>query len=365
MDIAVIGGGVFGVMSAIRLAESGCSVTLFERLPELMSGTTHIGDRLHFGYHYPRDEVTAQQSARGFTQFKSAFSAAVIPGVTNDYFISSENSLTSAQGYVEFCDRLHLPYRTIDLSRYRPRVANVDLGIGTDELMFDPSILRALMTKRLQDAGAGVRLETQIIGITRRGPAAFEVETDQGSRERFQAVVNCSYSDLNRLTDQLGYDVDSCRHEYVAVPVVKLDLPRTVSITVMDGPFMCLLPLGHDGTYLLFDLVNCALSEVNTLQLDAGWVSENREALAQRNQAELFDTIRERCGFFVPKTREAELVGFWQGIRTVLTSSTPTSARRSEVTLHEDGYLTVFSGKIDHCLWVAQEVLDKVNALET
>ena len=70
MRIAVIGGGVFGTMIAIRLAEFGQSVSLLERLPALMQGTTSVANRLHFGFHYPRDAETARQCKRGFTRFK-------------------------------------------------------------------------------------------------------------------------------------------------------------------------------------------------------------------------------------------------------------------------------------------------------
>ncbi len=62
MRIAVIGGGVFGTMIAIRLAELGPSVSLLERLPALMQGTSSLANRLHFGFHYPRDEETARQT---------------------------------------------------------------------------------------------------------------------------------------------------------------------------------------------------------------------------------------------------------------------------------------------------------------
>jgi L-2-hydroxyglutarate oxidase LhgO len=60
MKIAVIGGGVFGAMTAARLAEVGETVSLFERLPALMQGTTSVANRLHQGFHYPRDDETAR-----------------------------------------------------------------------------------------------------------------------------------------------------------------------------------------------------------------------------------------------------------------------------------------------------------------
>jgi L-2-hydroxyglutarate oxidase LhgO len=80
MKIAVIGGGVFGAMTAARLVEVGETVSLFERLPALMQGTTSVANRLHQGFHYPRDDETARQCMRGYEIFKETFAAAILPG---------------------------------------------------------------------------------------------------------------------------------------------------------------------------------------------------------------------------------------------------------------------------------------------
>ena len=45
-----------------------------------------------------------------------------------------------------------------------------------------------------------------------------------------------------------------------------------------------------------------------------------------------------------------------QGPRMVLPGRENTDERPSIVTLHERGYVTAFSGKIDHCMWVADDV---------
>src|SRR6185503_11570138 len=117
MKIAVIGGGGFGLMTATRLAEAGEAVTLFERLPSLMQGASANANRLHQGFHYPRHEKTARQCARGCELLAAEFPAAIIGGVSNTYFIASEGSLTSPAEFLEFCRRLDLPYRLLDLDR--------------------------------------------------------------------------------------------------------------------------------------------------------------------------------------------------------------------------------------------------------
>ena len=40
----------------------------------------------------------------------------------------------------------------------------------------------------------------------------------------------------------------------------------------------------------------------------------------------------------------------------VLAHRHQTDARPSIVRLHEPGYVTAFTGKIDHCMWVADDI---------
>ena len=120
MNIAVIGGGVFGVMTAIKLAEMGQTVSLFERLPTLMQAASANANRVHLGFHYPRDEETARQCLRGFTKFKEEFASAVLPELSNAYFIASGGSLTSSNDFLTFCSRIGLSYQNIELDGFHP-----------------------------------------------------------------------------------------------------------------------------------------------------------------------------------------------------------------------------------------------------
>jgi hypothetical protein len=47
----------------------------------------------------------------------------------------------------------------------------------------------------------------------------------------------------------------------------------------------------------------------------------------------------------------------------VLAGAESTDARPSTVSLLEPGYAVVFSGKIDHCLWVADDVASVLGCL--
>jgi glycine/D-amino acid oxidase-like deaminating enzyme len=358
MRIAVIGGGVFGTMIAVRLAEFGHSVSLLERLPALMQGTSSLANRLHFGFHYPRDEETARQCKRGFARFKQEFADAVLPGIANAYFIAREGSLTSPSAFLAFCQRMHLPYRQIEPDRFEPPVKQVARWIVTDELMYDPRILRRLLSERLLRSAVAVRTDIEVIDIRRMGKS-FRLYANDKSFDVFDAVVNCCYADGTRLTARLGHSIDEFRYEYAAASIVELDLPRAVSLSILDGPFMCLLPFGSGGQYLLYHVAHGRIAQHETDFLDRRWLEPETSPFAQVNKEDWFDAQLASCCEFVPALRTCRLKSFVQGPRRVLAKSDATNARPSIVTDHEPGYLSVFSGKIDHSVWVADEVASR------
>jgi glycine/D-amino acid oxidase-like deaminating enzyme len=359
MHVAVIGGGAFGAMTAIKLAECGQTVTLFERLPSLMQGATFNANRLHLGFHYPRDEETALQCMRGFEIFKREFSPAILPKVTNAYFIASEGSLTSPRSFLAFCRRLGLRHQEIEPDAMHPRVSNVDLGLMTDEVMFDGATLRRLMNGRLAGLEIEVRLGQEVTGL-QRNKRGFDVVTQHGHRSSFDAAVNCCYANINRLTAQLDHPIEVRQYEYAAVPIIELDWLELRSITILDGPFMSLLPFGEKGRYLLYHVRDSVIAEDNGLLLDPAWLDPSASPFASIDQEAWFNTLREACCNFIPALRDCRLKGFVQGPRMVLAHQENNDARRSVVTSHEPRYVSVFAGKIDHCTWVAEEVAGKL-----
>ena len=357
MRVAIIGGGAFGAATAVKLAEHGFSICVFERLPGLMQGTTSVANRLHRGFHYPRDEQTARQCIRGFHAFRENFEAAVLPGVFNAYFIANEGSLTSPEDFLSFCRRLSLPYREIGPDEFLPPVTNVSLGILTGEVMYDPLILNSLLKDRLCTAKVEQRFNADVIDIRRKN-GGYEIITSHGSSDHFDAVVNCCYADSNRLTARLGHSVQSRQYEYVAASIIELDLPQTVSISVLDGPFMCMLPFGAGGEYLLYHVEQGVIAQDTTEFIDRNWLSPETSPFAGVNKQQWFDAQLASCCTFIPALKHCRLKKFVQCPRVVLADSDDTDARQSILTEHEPGYIGVFSGKVNHSVWVADEIAE-------
>ena len=357
MDIAIVGGGVFGVMTAIRLAELGQSVTVFERLPGLMQGASTNANRLHSGFHYPRDEETARQCLRGSHAFRRDFGEALIAGVGNAYFIARDGSLTSPAEYLAHCDRLGLRYRLADPDGWEPVVKGVTLGMATDEAVYDPAVLRRLMLARLECSGARIRVGRDVTDVRRTATGGLEIVVDGERPAGFDALVNCAYAEINRLTARLRHPVETRQYEYVAVPLVELDWPRPASISVLDGPFMSLLPFDGKRRHLLYHVGHSVIARHDGPLLDRRWLDPHTSPFASIDQAAWFRRHLESCRHFVPALGTARLAGIVQGPRMVLAHREDTDARPSVVTSPEPGYVTVFSGKVDHCTWVVDEVV--------
>ena len=356
MNIAVIGGGVFGALAAIRLAEAGKTVSLFERRSELLRGASINANRLHLGFHYPRDEETARQCMRGYGTFIAEFSGAVLKGIQNAYFIAQVGSLVSPGDYLAFCDRLGLRYSSINLGSFQPRVENVEMGILTEEVIFDATILRDLMGSRLRNAGVSIHCESDVIDIDRK-PRRFELRIKGGRKATFDGVVNCSYADVGRLTRRLGHDLPRRQYEYTAVPIVEVELPVPVSITVLDGPFVSLLPYGAKNHYLMYHVEHSVIARSDELLLEPTWLDAEKSPFARLDRSRWLADHTESCATFVPALRDARLKGVAQGPRMVLADQQHSDARPSFVTPHQPGYVSVFAGKIDHANWIADAVV--------
>jgi glycine/D-amino acid oxidase-like deaminating enzyme len=281
MKIAVIGGGVFGVMTAIKLGEMGQTVSLFERLPVLMQAASANANRVHLGFHYPRDEETARQCVRGFKKFKEEFASAVLPGVSNSYFIASEGSLTLSNDFLAFCSRIGLSYQDIELDGFQPSVTNVELGVMTDEVMYDAVTLRRLLIERLRSSRVDTFAGSEVINVSRTGKSGFEISIKDQGRARFDAVVNCCYADVNRLTARLGHRIETYQYEYAAVPIIEMDWPELTSITILDGAFMSLLPFGKAGQYLLYHVQHAVIAQDDGPLLDLAWLDPNTSPFAR------------------------------------------------------------------------------------
>ena len=93
--IALIGAGLFGITIYLLLKKGGFDCTLFEKNNDILKGaSTNNLNRVHFGFHYPRDFETAKQSLKGYKSFKKFYTTSVLENFDNSNAQSKPSCVT-------------------------------------------------------------------------------------------------------------------------------------------------------------------------------------------------------------------------------------------------------------------------------
>ena len=359
-NVAVIGGGIFGCLISIELARRGCAVNLYERNPEIMIGASlNNQNRLHLGYHYPRDDNTALQCIKGFEKFKLQFSNCVLGDFQNNYYISSRDSKVSMPEYEEFCKRVGLPVSPVSVD-FPVEVRNVMGGLSTEEVVYDSRLLAQEVQGLLAQSNVSVFCKHDITGVSKDGSAKFKLKSGNVEVGKFDKVINCTYANYNKFNKDLGLEDQLLQYEYTLVPIIKW-LESPVGITIMDGAFMTVLPFGLSGNSLLYHVEHTVIESEISHNLNQAWLSKSSSPAQYIDKELHFKKMLEACVEFVPELSTAELVGFLEGPRVVFSGKDSTDERPSVINvLDKDGFFAVFSGKIDHSIWVADHVAEMI-----
>lgn len=349
MHIAVVGAGIFGITSAVKLAQGGHRVDLFEKEKDILMAASGINQfRLHRGYHYPRSEETIKECMRTETGFLKEYGSAVISSDHHYYCISREDSLIHHSDYIRVCKNFGL-----DFIEDRSGLVNgkISLTIKADEKRIDPIILKKICYRKIRSAGVNLRL----------GEAATNNKLN-----KYDFAVIAAYASINSLLPfhkQRDYQFELCEK-----PVVKL--PREFSnkcLVIMDGPFMCIDPFGRTGNFLLGNVVH-AIHQTNigeNPEFDKKFKPLLNKGLIRNPPVTNFKKFIESGTKFIPELAKARHIGSMFTFRTVLPRLEKTDARPTLVSRIDNKTAAVFSGKISSCVEAAEKVAAMAKELDS
>ena len=341
--IAVIGGGIFGCTTAWKLAKEGYDVTLYEKNDDIISQASYVNQyRLHRGYHYPRSKDTAIQSQWGETSFIKEYGEAIVNGDIEHYYcIAKEDSKVNAEQYKEFLDDMNLYHKEKNLGFINKDV--VDLTVQVKELLFDPNKLKKICWNNLNKYNVDVMLDTEYISST----------------ENYDYVINSTYANLNQLLPedkQKDYQFELCEK-----PVIKLPKQyKNKSIVVMDGPFMCIDPLGDTKYHVMGNVVH-AIHSTNVGKFpkyDSKFEELLNNGIVKNPSITNIDKFIESAKTFFTDIDKAKHIGSMFTFRTVLPNRDNDDARPTLVEKSDNKIFTLFSGKIGTCVNAAEEILE-------
>lgn len=340
--VAVVGGGIFGGTSAWYLAKKGYHVSLFEKNSELITQASYVNQyRLHRGYHYPRSDETAQSSIKGEANFIKYYCDSIInKEVENYYCIAKEESLVSSTEYADFLVRNQLEYEEVKLDLVESNL--ISSIVKVKEKLFDPDSLRNSLHNYLERFGVSINLDTKV---------EIKNLTD------FDYIINATYANLNELLPEnkrVDYQFELCEK-----PVVKLPKEyKNKSIVIMDGPFMCLDPLGNSDYHVMGNVVHAIhTTNIGTSPVfDSNYKKLLNKGIIKNPYKTHFPKFLSSAAKFFKGINKAQHIGSMFTVRAVLPSREHDDARPTLVQKINNREFALFSGKIGTCVDAAKKL---------
>ena len=356
-DVFIIGGGVFGCMTAIALADRGFKVLLAELQYDILQGASkNNARRVHYGYHYPRDLETAVQSRDSYDAFVKKFSECITDGFSNYYFVADELSKVSPEQYLEFCKNAGLAYEIVTQDEMPLKIKKCSLGVKVNEVVYNHDLFRDQIREAFRERkGIQVKTNTDVDEI-HCDSDGFTIVLDSGEIIACDAVINCTYTNINRFDTMVGLTPPNRQYEYTVMPMVETDFDK-IGISIMDGPFPCIMPYGGKDLSLLYHVKHSVISTEVTDQVNPDWLKPETSPFRDVDKAVLFEHFRDVCSEYIPAIGDTRLAGFLEGPRMVLAHHDDDDARPSLINSQKEGrYITIFSGKVDHSIKIADDV---------
>jgi len=340
-NIAVAGAGIYGATAAIRLAERGHRVTLFDPLGVMRAASAINQYRVHSGYHYPRSPETIAETLEARREFIEAFAPAIVRNSRHYYAIPREGSRTHPQEYQQIMRSYGLP-----LHACRPAWMNfeyIDQCYEVDENIYDPDLLRSVIEARL--GTLNIKFEQNVFLQEMRGDYDFVVWATYGMGASGDIFKIAKYQVAEKILIALPAELQG------------------IALVVVDGPFTAFDPYGS-SRHSLFG------SAKHTNHWTA---SDPEDPIPERylnllNHSEFtaaantrFETMREDCCLAVPAARDAKYVGSRFTLRVV--EDNPEHDRR--ILYVRDGLpgeIHIFSGKVVSAVKAARMVCEKIAA---
>ncbi len=243
-DVAIIGGGFYGAMSAVHLQSKGLKVALVEREDRICSRASFWNQaRVHGGYHYPRSLTTAFRSQKNYERFAEDYSGAMAKVGKSYYGIARQRSLVTADQFYSFCQRIGAVVKPADSSviqRFDPEM--IAALFEVEEIAFDAAKLRDLLESRLRQAGVSVFLSKALSQVEKLSSDEFKLILDDGSQFAANKVVVCGYAATNEILEKFKVEPIAIKYQLAELALVEALPDFNSSVTIMDGPFFSYMP---------------------------------------------------------------------------------------------------------------------------
>ena len=266
-DYLVIGGGIFGLYSALYLSKHNKKVCILEKENQFMKKASIVNQaRLHAGYHYPRSVATALLSNEYKERFFLEHKNFINSKYDNYYAIDRYGSLTNSVQFEKFCNFINIKCKKVDSVNYlkNNRIEKLYL---TEEYSFDPIMIAEYYKEMISQKGnIYVKMSNTIIEAEKLNDSwsitIFNSEENNYDKIVANSAINATYYNINTQNILFGMPKIKLMHELTEMVFTHAPMIKNIGITVLDGQYCSIMPYGLSDLHSLYS-VNYSVHDVD------------------------------------------------------------------------------------------------------
>lgn len=356
LDVAVIGGGFFGVSLAnyFRTNLGIKNVVVLEKEKNIMQRASLINQaRVHNGYHYPRSLLTAFRSRVNFPRFTKEFEPAIKNDFDKYYAIANHFSKVTARQFDQFCKRIGA-----DIDKAPQSVTEmfdkrlISAVYKVKEFAFDAQTMRNLLLDKSVTLGVDIVTNTPVHSVSRSSTSGIlEVSCANGKVYLAKKVVNCAYSLINTINSASGLPVIPLKHELTEMALMSLpEELKGMSVTVMCGPFFSFMPFPSRGDLHTLSHVRYTPHDAWMDRSDEPKIINGHKYLMNNKPKSNYKKMIADAARYLPIMNKCEQKDSIWEVKTVLPQSEGDDSRPILFKPHHGlpNYTCILGGKIDN-----------------
>ncbi len=350
-DIIIIGGGFYGSMLALFLSLTFKKIAIFEQESQLMTRASyHNQARVHNGYHYPRNFITALRSHANYEKFIATFPEAIDDTFLMTYAIAKNTSKVTSAQFIKLCKQIGAPLRP--LSKKVKDLFNTRLIeeiFAVDEIVFNAAKIRKKLEKELKQRKINIYLNREVTSIGAVNELLC-VKLKDGKSYTAKKVFLCTYSHINSVLKSSQLPLLSFKHELTEMPLITM--PKGLEkfgVTIMDGPFFSIMPFPDRKMHSLHHV---------RYTPHASWIDERAQTFDKSKINSKFLYMYKDAQRYIPRLSGISYKDSLFEIKTVLTQNEGNDGR--PILFRKDHGLKnlyiVLGGKIDNIYDIYNEL---------
>lgn len=311
MKIAIVGGGWIGCHLASKLMESH-SVVIYEKNDRLFNETSYNNqNRLHLGFHYPRNYDTREMCKNTFQRFISDYGFLTNEVKNNLYCIPKNKSIVDFKTYKQI-------FNVFEQEEIPNNLNNIEGCINTDERYIDYKKASDYFNNSLSD----IKIKQTI-----------NKENLKHLSNDFDLVINATNNSLPITNQDYFFEV-TLSLIYNIKSQTYFD-----ALTLMDGPFFSIYPYDKNRITLT-DVEHTPLKKFDNIENLLNFKETIKDNLIANKQNLIEEKVKE---FFPDFLEHFSYSDYFISIKTKIISN---SDSRYPVIEKNGNVINCFSGKI-------------------